>query len=466
MNITNTVARGNKFEDQVYDLIKKDFDSLKFGVIPTCCRFFKKKKYKSERLNTYIEFDISVEIWPEGAKEFSFLYLIECKDYATSIPGSDVSEFITNVEMVAGMNVKPIIITTTKLQERAFRLATERKLMWILVEKGKHTTKLQNSRKPKKSQLQDADITVLQHELAHVNSLRELALSAEVTAQGWDELIEKFLTGALSGNFTGQEDADIGLKRLSAEVIKNIANRILDDFNPHIREKFLALDADAFQDYLKIKHGVTVVHSTIEQPKGREILGYYDCSLKQITIDFKIVGTDRYMFILAHEASHFFLHADLTIDQTSYDGMQDSIWNPETNRHELVNDRNWIEWQANCLAVCLLMPDLSLQVRLRLLQISKGYGNHGRIFADNTPDNRLRLKVTLEHLSTYFGVSTINAEYRLTETGMLQFSKFYRRESLPIHMTASNARPIGQILYWALTGLEERSSQSNTTQEK
>ncbi|KQB99843.1 ImmA/IrrE family metallo-endopeptidase [Pedobacter sp. Hv1] len=460
MNNTNTVARGNKFEDEVYDFIKKEFDALKFGVLPTCCRFFKKKKYYSSRLDSYIEFDISIEVWLEDANEYSFLYLLECKDYATSIPGSDISEFITNVEMVAGMNVKPIIISTTRLQERAMRLATERKLMWILIEKGKHTTKLHNSRKSNNFQLQDADIRLLKQELEHINSLRQLELNEEVTHQDWDEILKKFLEGALSGNLTGGQDSDIGLRHLSGEIIKNIANRILDKFDPNIREKFLALDDEAFVEHLTKEYGITIVHSTIDQPRDREVLGYYDCAQKQITIDLKVVGTDRYMFVLTHEASHYFLHSNLSIDQTSYDGMQDSLLNPQTNRHELVNDRNWIEWQANYLAVCLLIPDLSLQVRLRLFQLGKGYGNLGRIFADNTPDSRQKLKLTLHHLSGYFGVSELNIEYRLAGIGMLRYSKYYRKESLPIHVSASSAQPIGQILYRALMELEARSGTS------
>ncbi|NQX42312.1 Restriction endonuclease [Pedobacter steynii] len=463
MNKSNTVSRGNRFEERGYDLIKAAVERLEFGVLPECCKIFRKKKYYSKELEDYIEFDLSVEIWLPGAEDYSFVYLIECKDYRTKIPGNDITEFINNVRLVQGLRVKAVVITTTELQPRALKLAQSQKIMWILVKGDSHVTKLYSSSR-KKDIDHDTDLLQINKEIAQLQEISSLLFSGEESKIEWDGFMEMLVKHSLEGNLPAQtEDTEtIKLERLSSEKIKIIANNILDDFDPNIRKHFLALNTEEFIAYLQNKHGVEVKHESIPYDNGRDNSGAFIPETKTILIDNSIVGTDRYKYILAHEAGHFFLHGHLKIDQKKYDNQEDSKYNHKTKRHQLLNERNFLEWQASKFATCLVMPDLSVMVKLILHQKKNNINHEGRMFVDHVAENLQIFTVTIDALRNFFEVSEIVMEYRLADLNILKYGKQFKRPRPTYQTLTSRVKTIGQLLGQVFSDMELKFTNNMT----
>jgi Zn-dependent peptidase ImmA (M78 family) len=464
MNKTNTVSRGNQFEKRSYYLIKAAVERLEFGVLPECCKIFRKKKYYSKELDDYIEFDLSVEIWLPGAEDYSFVYLIECKDYSSKIPGNDITEFINNIRFVEGLRVKAVVITTTELQPRALKLAQSQKIMWILVKGDSHITKLYSSSR-KKDIKHDTDLLQINEEIAQLQEISSLLFSGEESKIEWDCFIEKLLKHSLEGNLpahTEEEAETVRLERLSSEKIKTIADGILDDFDPNIRKHFLAINTEEFIAYLQNKHGVTVKHESIPYDNGRDNDGAFIPETKTILIDDNIVGTDRYIYILAHEAGHFFLHGHLKIDQKKYDSQEDSKYNHKTKRHQLLNERNFVEWQASKFASCLVMPDLSVMVKLILHQKKNNINHEGRMFVDHVAENLQMFTVTIDALRCFFGVSEIVMEYRLADLRILKYGKHFKRPRPTYQTLTSRVKTVGQLLGQVFNEMELKFTNNMT----
>lgn len=459
MNNSNTVGRGNAFEKKGFQLVKTAFEDGRFGVLAKCCTFLAKPKYKSNILDELIEFDMSVEVRRTPEENPFLIFVIELKDYKTSIPGNDVAEFIQNMQSIGGLNLNPIFISTTNLQRRAAKLVKANKIVWIKIEGDTLNTKIYNSRKRKNS-LIDTDFAQIAAQLEKLNFLNELSdlgIDQHVEDIDWPKLIERFIRHVLMGNLSGSADESseiTGIERLSGELLERMAENLLDDFNPNIRRNHLGVHTESFMDYLKIKHELDISIEDIEQPKNREILGMCIAKEKRIIIDSSIYGTDRFTFVLAHEVAHFFLHRHLTIEQSVYDNKSDSIYDPLTRKYVLVNDRNWMEWQANKFAACLMMPELNTVVRLIECQRKRQRRRPNHVQVNNDPENWTEFLLTIDHLSTYFGVSHKVMEYRLADIGVLTYGPNFRRPNRTSNKVVVHAKPIGHIMLRALNQME------------
>ena len=95
----------------------------------------------------------------------------------------------------------------------------------------------------------------------------------------------------------------------------------------------------------------------------------------------------RELYLLSHEFGHFILHQRLKIGQIEYDNFKDSKYNFKTGRHELVNPKNWIEWQANYFASALILPQNTFLARLYWVQ-DRLEMRRGKIYIDSQRVNR------------------------------------------------------------------------------
>lgn len=120
----NTVAKGNQFEDRVFQAIETELLSERLGLLPKACNIFRKKKYYSKSRKANIEIDISIEVFLPDADKWSILWAIECKDYRGSLPVNDVEEFHAKIQQIAGDNVKATLILNGVLQKSAFEYCT------------------------------------------------------------------------------------------------------------------------------------------------------------------------------------------------------------------------------------------------------------------------------------------------------------------------------------------------------
>ena len=119
----NTVKKGNLLEDQIFAFLKSELSQGRLGIEPSSGKICKKKGYFSRDRGKEIIVDIAIEVWIQGAENYSMLWVCECKNYADRVPVNDVEEFKAKLDQIAGKNVKGVIATRSAFQSGAFTYA-------------------------------------------------------------------------------------------------------------------------------------------------------------------------------------------------------------------------------------------------------------------------------------------------------------------------------------------------------
>jgi hypothetical protein len=119
----DTVAKGNAFEDTVFEIIEKELKNDRLGLSPSQAKIFRKKGYYSKERKSNIIVDIAIEVWPPNAKNYSLLWVCECKNYGSTVPVNDVEEFKAKLDQIAGKNIKGVIASPNALQQGALDYA-------------------------------------------------------------------------------------------------------------------------------------------------------------------------------------------------------------------------------------------------------------------------------------------------------------------------------------------------------
>jgi Zn-dependent peptidase ImmA (M78 family) len=134
------------------------------------------------------------------------------------------------------------------------------------------------------------------------------------------------------------------------------------------------------------------------------------------------------MYPICHEIGHFILHKDLINKDNFVDylNLPDSLYNQKTGKYDLVNDRNFIEYQANTFAVEFFLNEELLRSLLVEKQIETGFSKTktGYIFADNQYCNLKDKEEIISHLSEYFNTTKKVIESRLEGLKMLRCNHF------------------------------------------
>lgn len=119
----NTVAKGDALEDQSFVLLKEELENGRLGIDAASGKIFQKKGYYSRDREKEIIVDISIEVWPPKAKNYSLLWVCECKNYGHSVPVDDVEEFKAKLDQIGGKNTKGVIATKNSFQSGAISYA-------------------------------------------------------------------------------------------------------------------------------------------------------------------------------------------------------------------------------------------------------------------------------------------------------------------------------------------------------
>lgn len=443
----STTSVGNAFEEKSYNLITAAINDSKLGIIPNYCRVFRKKGYYSKDRDSNIIFDLTIEVWPEGAESYTLLYIVECKDYSShKVPIDDLEEFESKVKQVAGLNVKGILITSSTFSKTALKFAKSKGIMLIQVNTENQSKIILYNTKRDKKILQDYPVPAIADEIKKV---REFNYFFNENPD-LDMELKNFLTSLIDGKLNSKLKDDVevlGLERLSQKLIEDLTCKIIMDFDPSIFKNFGSVPLERFGLYLKEKFGVeTILNHSIPLNKGNKLLGSFDSKQKKIYIDQSIVGTDQFAFVYAHEIAHFFLHSYLQMDQLIYDELPDSKYNSTIKRHELLNEKHWIEWQANQFAASFLMPEECVLFRLIRYQTKEGIRNRGTIYLDNHKVNIYGFQTTTCWLAYIFDVSRTVIEYRLADLNIIIYAKGGSSNRPSLFNSYKQPRTLGQIL--------------------
>lgn len=93
-----------------------------------CCEVFLRKGYFSRDRKSDIVCDVTIEVTLPKQREWSLLWVFECKDYATPVPVDDVEEFHAKLQQIAGANVKGTMVVRGVLQKAALEYARSKGL--------------------------------------------------------------------------------------------------------------------------------------------------------------------------------------------------------------------------------------------------------------------------------------------------------------------------------------------------
>ncbi|MEZ5125322.1 MAG: ImmA/IrrE family metallo-endopeptidase [Thermoleophilia bacterium] len=425
----STVARGDALEVRIAELLEGEIEAGRFWAKAECCRVLRKQPYHSAARGSDIVFDIAVEISLPGEEEPSLVVLVECKNYSHLVPVDDVEEFYQKIDQVTGANVKGILATRTALQSGALAFAKSKKLAVLRYFDGDQfkwelrrsastisTSKEIDSRERIESAITQAsfrshfyDLYCLTPEIA-TNSLRKI-IGDVVSRSG---LQQQEVARLQNRESRGSSIVPF----LPTDYIEDRARETLErtgyQSGPTSLKRVVELE--------NRRSGLELV----EHPAGgreafsEEVLGAISFDPLRIELFVRNQSPVRWRFTLAHELSHHILkHGEYMrreFCQESDFGLDGDTWTQASEVGRL-------EWQANYLAGCLLLPQEAFlsafaTVAGELGIVDKGFG---ALFVDSQPCNVQNLHVTLRRLAGLFDVSRAVVGIRLEGLGILKY---------------------------------------------
>lgn len=153
----STVEKGTAFEKRVHEHLITLLQTGELGISGNLYKVHHQKEFYSEFRKANIKFDLAIEFYRKEGVTPNFYILVECKDYGSRVPASDLEEFFSKARQVIHANFKCMVFTTNSLQETAFnyalstgmavvRILDDDSRSWILERTNKHlTTSSQNS---------------------------------------------------------------------------------------------------------------------------------------------------------------------------------------------------------------------------------------------------------------------------------------------------------------------------------
>ena len=228
-----------------------------------------------------------------------------------------------------------------------------------------------------------------------------------------------------------------GLYIISKKDFDPLAYRILLEKQPEVLKRAMPLDVDALaedglylecRDELLSREGTILGLITFADLR----LPVYNDDMEEIVIE-TTTGTividkrlrermTRYRFTKAHEIAHWILHRSFySPGNKSYNfrksGNSYSACRQDTagrkNPAEARTDKDWSEWQSDCLAAALLMPACTFISTAD--EIIRAHGFADGKLVSNTNDSQTRKAVA--EIAGVYNVSVRSASIRLSTYG-------------------------------------------------
>jgi len=413
----NTTEKGNQLELRALDIIQKLIEDNQISHLKENLRIKRKpeSKYYSNIRKGYIEFDLSIEFWPPGADKMALLYLVECKNYENRVSVNKIETFHSQLVQLQLFNIKGIFITNSPLQKGGYNIADSAGIMVIQAEANE-------------------DYKIILHKTSRKDDFRQIPFVLEtqnlnlldIGVKLVEKIIDKKIFEAFIQNIPDTH-VSYQIDRLSKDDIETIANFELDKINPSILSKAHTLNPQTLKKFLADQYDIEI--ESFCEPE--HMFGFCDIQERTIGLNSNIIGTNRELFILAHEMGHFILHKKLKIGQISYNNFEDSRFNFQTQKHDLKNPKNWIEWQANSFASSLVLPSKVLIAKAFWLQQRLGVAK-GKIYLDDDYENIKIYRELIKKLAYLLNTSQTSVIYKLNELDMIN--------------NQSRLKSIGQIL--------------------
>nr|VFJ64957.1 MAG: Restriction endonuclease [Candidatus Kentron sp. FW] len=392
------------------------------------CKIFPKKGYYSKDREKDIIFDISIEATLPGQDRYSFVFLIECKNYSHRVPVDDVEEFFAKIQQVSGANAKGIVVSTNSFQEGAFNFArskgigllryfSKEKVEWVLTRSpsGMSSTAHADSKWLNTYRaLRDEDYKSRYFDFyGCANETYTVSLNqffASLVGNGIDSDTLKSLAKIKqetrkahpSVPYKGKQEIETASLRILSEIGYKHGQVPLDKICELLNERF-----------------ELVVERNAQLDKG--VLGQISFGPDVIVIDDSQASIpERVRFVLAHEIGHFILGHHKFMARESCHEEDVDLENSESVN---IEDIKRMEWQANFFASCLLLPKKQFEgefskQEVKLHQLSdRGFG---LLYLDEQRCNIDTFRKVTSPLMREFQVSRSVVKIRLSELGFLK----------------------------------------------
>jgi len=404
----NTVSKGDAFENRVYKVLKSLLENEELPLNRQRTRVLQKQKYYSPIQQGGIIFDISIESYMPNAKEYSSLWLIECKDYKSPIEVDKIRNFKKQIEEVGGH--KGLFFATSRFQSGAIASAASYGIGLVVMDAEDNiswkTRRISSSGKP----------------YYHIKNLNDII--GEDENNSIDAFVGIFnnevfgnLIELLSYCGFGVSVPKVTAKYLTEDQIQIKATQSV--FRNQKVENY-HLSSKELRDIINNSYNIKIENYS---PVDKYELGRLDISKRTIYISTSLeIDSPRWRFTLAHEFGHYILHEKLLLEsnvQVTSDGDHYAdLYLSVANRTSDKNSKR-IEIQANLFASYLLMPDIPMVVAL--IKIQKEIGiNKNYLCYDDQPENIRMLNQVLMRIGNQFGVSKETVKYRLCKLNMIR----------------------------------------------
>lgn len=431
----NTVEKGDKFENEVFDYIKEHVMSGNSYLNPALCSFHKKKGYYSDKRKKDIIFDISIECCRKGSDKYSQLIIIECKDYSSKIPVDDIEEFESKLRQIAGVNIKGMFFSKSAFQGSALQVAKSIGMALVRVLPDDQVDWILE-RKPLASSL-----------LARVNEDEQLSIQGLLNNNhiGSSQNIFNYYNGKITTSFTDifnklvfiDSNLDKFVSQHNSFPYRNPTKKTLgyinyDDLDSRSLKilecsgnNSYPIDFSLLTSNLTNNYGVKFDFESdlgCDQSQNT-ILGIMDIKRNFIKISNKLeYNSHSWRFALGHEIGHYILHSGYILNLYSgeYSELESNLlWNKDELNKKNVFNR--LEWQANTFANCLLIPKNKLFPLIEQLVKKLDITNfcHGIIYLDDQYCNKYNYQHIISEIKKEFNVSASIATIRLKQLGIL-----------------------------------------------
>ena len=407
----NTTKKGDDFEEVIYELFLQDIKDNKTTINSSSyIKAFRKKKYYSRYREKYIEFDIAIEVYQDvKLPNMSNLLLIECKDYKGAVGVDQLGKFLDDIRDISEgeltYKIRPIMAISSNLAEGAFNKAKNRGVGLVKLNSEKTLTHILNRkyRYQNVDSKYDVEGIFVKGELPSSSNLSYMMYAQSQWFFGVEDYI-KFLIGQPFNNSSQKVDF------IPKVCLDNLAEKILMEID--YSDGSVNLDKIVLLDTLS---HITIVKDVTNH--DHRLLGKIDFIQQEIYL-YKQSDDNlhRDRFTLAHEISHILLdHGRYLIKDT----FSNEDMNGESrNRNGFISK---LEFQANYLASCILMPKKTFVDRFLEIYKKLGLTPRGKVFLYNDKQecNKIMVNNVLVGLSRHFNVSKKAVEIRLKDLGIL-----------------------------------------------
>jgi Zn-dependent peptidase ImmA (M78 family) len=421
----NTVHKGDALETRIHDLFAAEIAADRFWAKQSCCRIFRKKGYFSKDRGANIIFDLSIEIYLPGAPHYSPLVLIECKNYTHSVPVDDAEEFFAKVQQIT--MAKGVIASTAAFQSGTLAFAKSKGIALLrYFEPSKSKWELYRSpstavRSISREQARLAEEGLSQPGFRSTVFDLYFQLPTRATTSVWDFFDELVIAPEAHSTIRQASNPRSKLANqvpyLEKDTLESLSSEILTSIGYSDGE--VSLDAICARE--KERAGLSIrleVDPSASQLSG-EILGCLAFDPLEIVV-FKqaLPNRGRERFTLAHELAHHLLsHGDFlfrdSCEETDFDASLLGLVEG--------TDLARLEFQANFLASCLLMPQARIRNDFRWLTRKLNIPNKGfgELYVDDQICNRQTYEIVTNELMQCYGVSRSALSIRLAGLRLL-----------------------------------------------